>query len=49
MVNKSIKNSKSAMNLKELGYNKDINFSIKKDIYDIVPIYQKGIIKKLMI
>ncbi|MGZ7159162.1 MAG: 2-phosphosulfolactate phosphatase, partial [Methanobacterium sp.] len=48
-VNKSIKNSKSAMNLKELGYNKDINFSIKKDIYDIVPIYQKGIIKKLMI
>lgn len=48
MVNKAVINSNSASGLKKLGYNKDISFSIKKDIYDIIPIYKKGIIKKLM-
>jgi len=48
MVNKAVINSNSASRLKKLGYNKDISFSIKKDIYDIVPIYKKGIIKKLV-
>lgn len=47
MANKAVMNSNSALRLKKLGYNKDISFSIKKDIYDVVPIYKEGIIKKL--
>jgi 2-phosphosulfolactate phosphatase len=47
MVNKAIINSNSASGLKKLGYNKDISFCIKKDKYDIVPIYNNGIIRKL--
>lgn len=48
MVKNAVLNSNSALGLKKLGYNKDINFSIKKDIYNVVPIYANGIIKKLM-
>jgi 2-phosphosulfolactate phosphatase len=47
MVNKAVMNSNSALGLQKLGYNKDISFSIKKDIYDVVPIYKEGIIKKI--
>lgn len=47
IVNEAILNSNSALTLKKLGYNKDISFCIKKDIYDIVPIYKNGIIRKL--
>ena len=47
MVNKAVINSNSALGLQKLGYNKDIIFSIKKDIYNVVPIYKEGIIKKL--
>jgi 2-phosphosulfolactate phosphatase len=47
MVTKAVMNSKSALGLKKLGYNKDISFSIKKDIYNVVPIYKEGIIKRL--
>jgi 2-phosphosulfolactate phosphatase len=47
MVNKAVVNSNSALGLQKLGYNKDISFSIKKDIYDVVPIYKEGIIKKI--
>ena len=45
MVKKAIMNSSSALTLKKLGFLDDIKFSIKKDIYDIIPIYEKGIIK----
>ncbi|MEN4018605.1 MAG: 2-phosphosulfolactate phosphatase [Methanobacterium sp.] len=47
MVNKAVLNSNSASGLKKLGYNKDISFCIKKDKYDIVPVYNNGIIRKL--
>jgi 2-phosphosulfolactate phosphatase len=47
MVNKAIINSKSALGLQKLGFLDDITFSIKKNIYDIIPIYEKHIIKKL--
>lgn len=47
MVNKAVMNSSSALGLQKLGYNKDTIFSIKKDIYNVVPIYKEGIIKKL--
>ncbi len=46
LVNKAIVNSYSALGLKKLGYNKDINFSIKKDIYNVVPIYKDSIINR---
>ncbi len=47
MVNKAIMSSKSALGLQKLGFLDDITFSIKKNIYDIIPIYEKQIIKKL--
>lgn len=47
MATKAIMNSRSALRLHKLGYDKDINFCIKKDIYNIVPVYKKGIIKRL--
>jgi 2-phosphosulfolactate phosphatase len=47
MVNKAAVNSNSALGLQKLGYNKDISFSIKRDIYNVVPFYKEGIIKKL--
>lgn len=46
MVNKAIFNSKSAEGLKRLGYFEDVEFCTKKDIYDVVPFYENGIIKK---
>ncbi len=47
MVNEAIKNSESARGLKKLGFFDDIEFCTKKDIYDVVPVYENGIIKKL--
>ncbi|MGB9936555.1 MAG: 2-phosphosulfolactate phosphatase [Methanobacterium sp.] len=47
MVKKAVLNSYSSLGLQKLGYIDDINFSIRKDIYDVVPIYKEGIIKKL--
>lgn len=47
MVKKAVMNSNSASGLQKLGFSDDINFSIKKNIYDVIPIYEKGIIKKL--
>jgi 2-phosphosulfolactate phosphatase len=48
MVKKAIMNSNSALGLRKLGFLDDINFSIKKNIYDVIPIYETGIIKKLI-
>jgi len=47
MVNEAVLNSNSASTLKKLGYNKDTSFCIKKDRYDIVPIYENRVIRKL--
>jgi len=47
MVNEAVINSKSALGLKKLGFFEDVKFCIKKDIYDMVPVYQNGIIKKI--
>ena len=49
MVNEAVMNSKSALKLQKLGYNKDISFSIKKNIYDSIPIYNDGIITKNLV
>jgi len=45
MVKKAVMNSKSSLTLQKLGFLEDIKFSIKKNIYDIITIYEKGIIK----
>lgn len=47
MVKKAIMNSNSALGLQKLGFSEDITFSIKKNIYDIIPIYEKQTIKKI--
>ncbi len=47
MVRNAVMNSNSALGLQKLGFADDISFSIKKDIYDIIPIYEKHIIKKI--
>jgi 2-phosphosulfolactate phosphatase len=47
MVKKAVMNSNSALGLQKLGFLDDITFSIKKNIYDIIPIYEKQIIKKI--
>jgi 2-phosphosulfolactate phosphatase len=47
MVKQAIMNSNSALGLQKLGFSDDISFSIKKNIYDIIPIYEKRTIKKL--
>lgn len=46
-VNESVRNSKSAEGLRSLGLEKDIEYSLQRDIYDTVPIYKNGIIKDL--
>lgn len=47
MVNEAVRNSNSALGLKKLGFSDDVTFSIKKNIYNVIPIYNNGIIKKL--
>jgi len=44
-VKKVIFNTRSAHSLKELGYKKDIDFSLQKNISDNVAIYEKGVLK----
>ncbi len=46
-VDDAVSNSSSALGLRALGLEKDIEFSLKRDIYNTVPIYKDGIIKKL--
>lgn len=47
MVGEAVRNCLSARGLKKLGFADDIDICIKKDIYNIVPFYEGGIIKKL--
>jgi 2-phosphosulfolactate phosphatase len=44
-VNNAIKNSRSAVRLSELGLSDDIDFCLKRNIYDHVPVYEHGNIK----
>lgn len=45
MVNDAIINSRSARRLVELGLSKDIDFCIRRNIYDQVPVYENGSIE----
>ena len=44
-VKTDIKNSESAKRLKKLGYGRDIEFSLQKNISNNVAIYEKGVLK----
>jgi 2-phosphosulfolactate phosphatase len=46
-VDDAVINSNSALGLKELGLGKDVEFSLKRNIYNTVPIYKDGFIKAL--
>lgn len=45
LVNKHVKNSRSALNLRKLGFGKDVDFCIQRDISQIVPQFKDGIIR----
>ena len=47
MVDEAFKNSQSAVKLGALGLGKDVQYSLKRNIYNTVPIYKDGIIKAL--
>jgi len=44
-VKNVISNTRSSKRLKELGYEKDIDFSLQKNISNNVAIYEKGVLK----
>jgi 2-phosphosulfolactate phosphatase len=44
---KTVQESLSAANLRELGFEKDVEFCLKQDTSDLVPVYQQGIITSL--
>ncbi len=44
-VDEAVLNSNSALRLQDLGLLKDIEFSLKRNIYNTVPLYKDGVIK----
>ncbi len=44
----AVHESLSAENLRELGFEKDIQFCLQRDTSDVVPVYQNGIISSQM-
>ncbi len=46
-VDDAVENSRSASGLRALGLGEDVEFSLKRDIYNKVPLYKDGIIKRL--
>jgi len=42
LVNKAVQNSRSARRLGELGLSEDVDFCLKRNIYDHVPVYENG-------
>jgi 2-phosphosulfolactate phosphatase len=45
MVNDAVKNSRSSGRLSELGLSDDVDFCLRRNIYDSVPVYENGSIK----
>jgi len=41
-VDEIVKNSNSAMKLGDLGFGEDVEFCLKRNIYETVPLYEKG-------
>ncbi len=44
-VDDAVLNSNSALRLRDLGLEKDIQFSLERNIFNTVPIYKDGVIK----
>lgn len=44
-IEKTVHESLSAANLRQLGFEKDIKFCLKRDASDLVPVYQNGVIE----
>lgn len=42
LVNKAVKNSRSARKLGDLGLSDDVDFCLKRNLYDHVPVYENG-------
>lgn len=42
MVDKAVKNSRSARKLGELGLSNDVDFCLQRNLYDNVPVYENG-------
>lgn len=47
MVDKAVKNSKSAAALYKLGLGDDVEFCLNRNIYETVPVYENGMIQRL--
>lgn len=47
MVDKAVKNSKSAAALYKLGLGDDVEFCLNRNIYETVPVYENGMILRL--
>jgi 2-phosphosulfolactate phosphatase len=45
MVKEAVKNSRSAHMLGEIGLSDDVDFCLRRNIYDSVPVYENGSIK----
>ena len=45
-VDKAVKNSKSAQGLYELGLGEDVDFCLKRNLYDTVPVYKNGKVRR---
>ena len=45
-VDKAVKNSKSAQGLYELGLGEDVDFCLKRNLYDTVPVYKNRKIRR---
>jgi len=45
-VNEAVKNSKSAQGLYELGLGEDVDFCLKRNLYDTVPVYKNGKVRR---
>lgn len=47
MVDQAVKNSRSARNLKKLGFGEDVNFCLQRDKLKLVPEFRDGLIRIL--
>jgi 2-phosphosulfolactate phosphatase len=47
LVDHHVKNSRSAQNLRKLGFSEDVDFCLQRDITQIVPQFHEGIIRIL--
>jgi 2-phosphosulfolactate phosphatase len=45
-VEEAVKNSKSAQGLYELGLGQDVDFCLKRNLYDTVPVYKNGKVRR---